>query len=284
MAAALPAGVSAASVEVDGARLHYYEAGAGAPVVLLHDLTPGVNGWLYWRPILEQLAGGRRVIALDLPGFGDSDTVVLERSRAEHTADAIVGLLDALDLKTASVVGGGPGANTAAWFAALHPRRCERLVMIGSAGGHQYFAPGPNDLPRLNVEATAAPTEENLRNLLEVVVYNNFAVSHELVGEFLASVEEHPEHIESVAASPMDMHIPQVLESRIYDISAPTLVLSGLEDRGVGLDAQIGFARLIYDSRLVVFSEAGNWVQMDKPEATAELLGEFLDGERGVGR
>jgi haloalkane dehalogenase len=64
-----PSGVTSHRVQVDGLDLHYLEAGAGEPVLLLH-------GWptsaFLWRNVMPIMADRCRVIALDLPGFGAS--------------------------------------------------------------------------------------------------------------------------------------------------------------------------------------------------------------------
>ena len=70
----LPPGIASRTVRVDDLDLHYLEAGAGEPVLLLH-------GWptssYLWRKTLPAIAAGNRVIALDLPGFGASSKLSL---------------------------------------------------------------------------------------------------------------------------------------------------------------------------------------------------------------
>src|SRR5712692_3329650 len=56
-------------------KLHYYEAGTGFPIIMLHGSGPGATGWSNFRPNLVALSGKYRVIALNFPGWGKSDPV-----------------------------------------------------------------------------------------------------------------------------------------------------------------------------------------------------------------
>ena len=111
-------------------QVHLTEAGAGPPLVLLHQ-SP-LSGGMFL-PSLKSLAvAGFRAIALDMPGYGASDPPPGRQSVEAH-AEALVGILDALGLDRVHLLGHHTGASIAAAFAARHGERLDRLVLNGLA-------------------------------------------------------------------------------------------------------------------------------------------------------
>ena len=121
------------------------EAGQGPPVVLLHGLGATKASFL---PTLGALAPAHRVIAVDLPGFGDSVKPVLAAYDAPFFARSVVALLDALGLERATIVGNSMGGRVALeiGLVARRPRRAP-----GAAGARAGLAAQPP------VGAAAAP-------------------------------------------------------------------------------------------------------------------------------
>ncbi|SCL14108.1 Pimeloyl-ACP methyl ester carboxylesterase [Micromonospora rhizosphaerae] len=112
-------------IEVNGAMLAYDEAGSGSPVILLHA---GIADRRMWREQLPALAARHRVIALDLRGYGDSE--LPPAPFAHH--DDVAGLLDALDIERAALVGCSFGGAVAVDTALAHPERISALALFGS--------------------------------------------------------------------------------------------------------------------------------------------------------
>lgn len=112
---------------VDGLRLHYVEWPGGEPPVLC---LPGItaNAHAFAR-LADGLSPGRRVLAVDLRGRGGSDKPLAGYDIGAHVAD-MAGFLSELGIARAAVVGWSLGAKVALAFAALHPERVERLVLI----------------------------------------------------------------------------------------------------------------------------------------------------------
>jgi pimeloyl-ACP methyl ester carboxylesterase len=107
--------------------LHYAHAGTGAPLLLLHA-TPG--SWRAFRQLAPLLAADFHAIALDTPGYGNSDPLPGPVS-IEAMADSLVALLDALQLPRAHVLGLHTGNKIAAALAARFPDRVDRVVLAG---------------------------------------------------------------------------------------------------------------------------------------------------------
>lgn len=111
----------------DRGAIHYAEAGSGAPLLLLHA-TPGT--YRAFAPLIPLLAPHLRVIALDTPGYGNSEPVP-GKPTIEALAHSVVSLLDALDLPRANLLGLHTGNKIAAAMAAQWPQRVGRVVLAG---------------------------------------------------------------------------------------------------------------------------------------------------------
>lgn len=146
------------SVQVDGLRIAFWEAGAGPPLVLLHGI--GSNGESF-APQLVGLADRFRVVAWDAPGYGGSDDHPLAKPTPRDYAAVAAGLIAALGLARVHVVGQSLGSLMAGALARHHPQRVDRLILASPAGGYRLGpdAPYPPALQtRLDDMAQLGPT------------------------------------------------------------------------------------------------------------------------------
>src|SRR5205809_3104305 len=117
-------------VTVYGAKIHYVEAGTGAPLILIHGLADDVT---IWDSVIPALSARFRVIALDQIGFGRSDKPLLNY-RVSTFVDFLGGFLTELKIERASLVGNSLGGWVAAAYALEQRERVERLVLSDAAG------------------------------------------------------------------------------------------------------------------------------------------------------
>jgi pimeloyl-ACP methyl ester carboxylesterase len=122
-----PARLRFRTVATRRARLSTLEAGSGPPVVAVHGLGGTKGSFL---PTVAALAGGFRVIAVDLPGFGDSDKPLGAAYDARYFAAVVVDLLDALDIECAHLIGNSLGGRVALEVGMRHPYRAGRLALL----------------------------------------------------------------------------------------------------------------------------------------------------------
>src|SRR5260370_13090652 len=115
---------------VDGAHIHYQEAGAESapPMILIHGF---ISSTLVWSEVLLPLAqAGFRVIAPDLLGYGYSDKPRDNAYSIKSQARTVMGLMDRLGIAKAILVGGSYGGAIAATIALDDPGRVERLILV----------------------------------------------------------------------------------------------------------------------------------------------------------
>src|ERR1700724_1092399 len=119
-------------------RIHYLDEGtrAGTPLVLLHGFGSSLYTWDGW---VRQLAGTRRLIRLDLPGFGLTGPAPDGDYRTERYVHVVAALLDRLGVERTDVAGNSMGGRTALMFALAHPERARKLILVDAGG----FAPMP---------------------------------------------------------------------------------------------------------------------------------------------
>ncbi|MCV9919300.1 acetoin dehydrogenase dihydrolipoyllysine-residue acetyltransferase subunit [Pseudomonas sp. BT-42-2] len=124
-------GPTSQKAEVGGRLLRWFELGeGGTPLVLVHGFAGDLNNWLFNHPAL---AAERRVIALDLPGHGES-AKALQRGDLDELSDALLALLDHLDIPRAHLAGHSMGGAVSLNLARLAPQRVASLSLIASAG------------------------------------------------------------------------------------------------------------------------------------------------------
>ena len=115
------------TVATRGARLSTLEAGTGPPVVALPGLGGTKGSFL---PTVAALAGRFRVIAIDLPGFGDSEKPIGATYDAQFFSDAVLDLLQALELERVDLIGNSLGGRVALEVGLRHPDRVGRLALL----------------------------------------------------------------------------------------------------------------------------------------------------------
>lgn len=267
-------------VKVEGVRVHYQEAGAESapPVVLIHGFCASN---FVWNDVLVPFAeAGFRVIAPDLIGFGFSGKPQGVEYTIEMQARMIVGLLDALGIERATLVGNSYGGAVAAVCALDHAARVGRLVLVGAVSN--------NEVPRRRWLRLAAvpvvgevfsPVLLDARRLVKRRMRRAYAAQH----GFRFDEERIAAHQRPLCAADTHRAILRTLRSWSAErieleaerIRQPALLVWGARDREVPLPSGERLHELIKGSRLVVFPDCGHLPQEERPQEFVSLVAEF---------
>ena len=262
------------SILAGGIATHFHDAGAGSVVLLIHGSGPGVSAWANWRLAIPELSKSHRVIAPDMVGFGYSDRPAGISYNLETWLAQALGLLDALGISKAHIVGNSFGGAIALALAIRNPERVDRLALMGSVGVPFAITPG------LEAVWGYEPSIGNMRALLDIFAFNRELVNDELAElRYRASIQPgFQDAFARMFPAPRQQWV-DALASREVDIRAlphPTLLVHGRDDRVIPLSNSLTLLDWIDRSQLHVFGRCGHWVQIEHSARFARLLLDFF--------
>ena len=261
-------------------QLHYNDAGEGAEtVVMLHGSGPGASGWANFNRNVEPLvAAGYRVILMDCPGWSKSDPIVCTGSRSDLNARALKGLLDAIGLERVHIIGNSMGGHSAVAFALANPARVGKLVLMGGGtGGPSQFVPMPTEGIKLLQGLYRDPTIESLKKMMAVFVFDSSSLTEELFQARLDNMLSRREHLDNFVKS-MAVNPKQFPDqgARLSEITAPTLVIWGRDDRFVPMDLGLRLLWGMPNAELHIFNRCGHWAQWEHAAKFNRMVRDFL--------
>ena len=269
----------ARSVQAAGITTNYHDVGEGFPALFIHGSGPGVSAWANWRLVMPALSERLRLIAPDMAGFGFSERPAGIQYDLDTWVAQAIGLLDALGLEQADVVGNSFGGALALAMAIRHPQRVRRLVLMGSVGVPFDITEG------LDAVWGYTPSFENMRRIMDYFAWDRSLVNDELAElRYRASIR--PGFQESFGAmfpAPRQRWV-DALASREEDIRAlphETLIVHGRDDRVIPLLTSLTLAEWIDRSQLHVYGRCGHWTQIEHAARFAKLVGDFLTEPAG---
>ena len=262
------------SIVAGGIRTNYIEDGSGPPVVLIHGSGPGVTAYANWRFTLPALGKQFHCYAPDMAGFGFSERPEAISYDVATWADQVVGLLDALGLAKASIIGNSFGGAIALRVAAQHPDRVDRLVLMGSVGVDFPITEG------LDAVWGYEPSPQNMRRIMDYFAYSRELITDELAAvRYRASIQ--PGFQESFAAmfpAPRQRWVDAMStpDDQIAAIKHETLLIHGREDQVIPVQTSLRLLELIDRAELHVFGRCGHWTQIECADRFTTLLLDFL--------
>lgn len=248
-------------------------------VVMLHGSGPGATGWANFNRNIQPLTdAGYRVILMDCPGWGKSDSIVCDSSRSHLNARVLKGLVTTLGLGKINLIGNSMGGHSMVAFALEYPEHVDKLILMGGGtGGTSLFAPMPTEGIKRVGKLYRDLTLENLKEMLDIFVYDTSSLTEDLVQTRLANLLARKDHLEnfvkSAALNPKQF--PDV-SHRLGEISNETLILWGRDDRFVAMDTGLRLLSGLQRAELHVFNRCGHWVQWEYAEKFNRMVLDFL--------
>jgi pimeloyl-ACP methyl ester carboxylesterase len=257
------------TTSVNGRELHYAEQGDGPLAVLIHGYPLDHTLWL---DQLTGLSDLRRVVALDLPGYGLSERVTGRPLTMEELAEDVAGLIEALEYEQADVVGLSMGGYVALALWEMYPAAIRTLVLANTrAGADSEEGKAGRDAQAQSV------VSEGRAALAGKLVGALLSPSHDLTAaaRLRTMVEATP--VETIVASLRGMAARPDRSSVLSTISVPTLVLSGEEDGLIPPLDSHEMATAIPGSDFLVVPGAGHLSPIERPDAFTEALRGFWE-------
>jgi 3-oxoadipate enol-lactonase len=252
--------------------LHYLERGEGEPLLLIMGMS---GSHLHWgEPFLAELDPHFHSISYDHRGVGDSTPLSGPITIVEMADDA-AGLLDALELDSAHVVGISMGGMIAQELALRHPDRVRTLTLgCTYAGGEGGALAGPEVVELLTTSLASGDRELAIRAGWQVNVSAGWAADPDHFASFHELAQRMPVPVPVIMAQ-MKAVAGHDTSTRLDQIGAPTLVIHGTEDRMLPIANATAIANRIPGARLEIFDAVGHLFFWERPAESARLVREL---------
>ncbi len=262
--------------EVAGVRLHVRDSGPkdASAVVLIHGFGASLHTWEPWA---SKLALHHRVIRLDLPGCGLSEPDPSGDYTDARSVQLLLALLDQRGIARATLIGHSIGGRIAWTFAAQHPERIDKLVLVAPDGfaspGFEYGVPA--EVPVSMQLMRHVLPRPLLRMSLEPAYADPAALTDALTTRY---------HELMLAPGSRDALLSRLQQTRLVDprpllrsIQASTLLLWGEQDAMIPFANSADYLACLPHARLVPFAGVGHLPHEEAPERSVVPLLEFLD-------
>jgi 4,5:9,10-diseco-3-hydroxy-5,9,17-trioxoandrosta-1(10),2-diene-4-oate hydrolase len=274
-------------ITVAGATAQYLEAGSGPPVLLVHGHEQSATSW---RWVIPALARTHRVLAVSLPGYGD--TAPGAHAPGSDTTPFVSEFLDALGIATCDLVGPSAGGAVALRLAVARPDRVRTLTLVDSAGLGREVHPllAVDTLPlvgELAIMLSRLPGGAMGRTTMSAAML--FAQPWRVPAQFFTEQHDQarrPGQLEASTAMARALFSStgqrQILLDRLPSITAPTLVVWGGCDYVLPVSQAQVAVNLLPNGRLAVLPDCGHLPHIESPARFTDVLGSWLAEHRDL--
>ncbi|MBP7981959.1 MAG: alpha/beta fold hydrolase [Arenimonas sp.] len=263
------AGAAVHVQEVAGERWYTLEAGQGPLIVLVHGYTGSKENWL---PVMRKLAEKHRVIAVDLPGWGESTPKPGADYGPVAQSRRLAAFLQAQQRPVALLVGHSMGGMVSGLMTAEHPQLVQRLVFMSSAGVR--FT--ENEFARLVLKGGnpfAVYETENFQDFLSTYVFADAPYVPTPIAGAIVAQRAAKRDFEKTVFTQMRLG-PEafLLQQRLPLIKLPVGLLWCDQDKIIDPSAAAVFAEGLPNSTTVMLNGCGHMPMMEQPEQVAAFL------------
>ena len=255
------------TIDTEHCRFSYRDVGRGPVLLCLHGTGPGASGWGNYGDVAENLSRDFRLIIPDLPGFGKTEiTRDNDVPWCRMAAQELVALLRRIEVEQVHIVGNSAGGTVALHTALVAPQSVKSLVLMGCAGlRNPLFSPRELEGPRLLRTYRPNPSLEKMKAIVTAFLSDPSILDVEAVAK--ARYEETLKPGGAAGAARMARDRPnglRVTMDELASIKTQTLLIWGRDDRFVGVDDALQFLASMPNARLLLLSNCGHWVQVER--------------------
>jgi len=259
------------STRVGDIKVGYRTYGSGYPLVMIMGYGSTMN---LWEPGLIRMLSARfKVIVFDNRGMGNTETGQRQFT-IEQFADDTVGLMDALGIQQAHVLGWSMGAMIAEEIVLRHPGKVNKLVLYAAHCNADLFPPAPEVIQKLT-DTSGTPEEQGMR-FISVLFPPDWLQSH---GERLKEIFYRPMgnlSPETMGKQSMAIDAWKGCCDRLGEINTSTLVISGAADVLVPPQNARYLAEKVPNAQLVLSENSGHGLMFQSPDKFSEKVIDFL--------
>ena len=270
----------------DGVSLHYEEAGAGTPVVFVHEFA---GDYRTWEPQMRRFARTHRCVTFSQRGYPPSDIPDDAARYGQDIARAdVVALIEALGIERAHVVGHSMGAYTALHVGIKHPQRCISVTAAGCGWG-SLADPAARAAMRAQAAETSKMFIEKGMDAAAVLYTDNPTRNTQKYkdprgyAEFVRMLSEHSAKGHSMTMAMLQAKRPTLwdMDADLKKFSVPLLIIVGDEDETC-LDGSVFLKRTAPTAGLLVVPRSGHTITSEEPDVVNAALAElFAAAESG---
>lgn len=263
-------------IDVGGMRLHVRDRASrdASAVVMIHGTASHLQSWDDWAAGLQDRF---RVVRLDLPGHGLSEPDPTGNYSDERSVALLAALMDRLGIERASIIGSSLGGRIAWKFAAAHPDRTAKLVLVSPDG---FASPGFEYGKAPEVPASLGLMKHFLpKRLLHPQLAAAYADGSRMGGAILQRYHDlmrAPGNREALLER-MRQTVLEPPEPFLEKITAPTLLVWGEQDRMIPVSNAQDYLKVMPNAELVTFADVGHVPQEEAPEMSLKPVTAFLE-------
>ena len=270
-------------IEVNGVKVHYKTYGQGEPVfVLLHGFGASLFSW---REVTAPLAEMGTVIAYDRPAFGLTERPLDWEGESPYSQDAqvelVIGLMDALGVEQAILVGNSAGGTISMLTALKYPQRVQSLILVDPAvyaggGAPGWIRPllGTPQMRHLG-PLVARQIQTRGPELVELAWHDPTRLTSEIMEGY-----QKPLRVDNWDKALWELTVSSResgLAERLSEFDLPVLVITGDDDRIVPTEQSLQLAKEIPNAQLVVIPQCGHVPHEECPDVFMQAVTDFLE-------
>ena len=269
-------------VEVNSVNVHYKTWGQGEPTfILLHGFGASLFSW---REVVEPLAQFGTVIAYDRPAFGLTERPLEWEGESPYGpqahVDIVIGLMDQLGLEKAILVGNSAGGTVSMQVALQHPDRVEALILVDAAvyagGGAPSWSRPILNTPQMDHVGPLIARQLQAQGVefIKTAWHDPSKITQDIFDGY-----QKPLQIENWDKALWQLTVASEesgLVERLAEITMPTLVITGDDDRIVPTEQSLRLADELPNAELKVIAQSGHLPHEEKPVEFMQAVTEFL--------
>jgi pimeloyl-ACP methyl ester carboxylesterase len=264
--------------EINEMQVHFRDEGEALPIVLVHGTASSLHTWDAWT---NELKKTNRVIRMDLPAFG----ITGPNKNADYSIESYTTFLhsfvEKLNLEKFHLAGNSLGGNIAWNYAAEHPAKVEKLILVDASGlPTNKEPPAIFKMAKIPVLRSlflyVTPKMLITKNIKEVYADDD-KVTDELVTRYHKMALRAGNRQAFIDRAKTDFKLDAKINTdRLKSIQTPTLLIWGAKDLWIPLDNGKRMNRILVNSKLEVLENSGHVPMEENPKESLELLKNFL--------